>query len=496
MSDHPEGNAPDEPVSAPPPPVAEPVPAAPYPPTEKQTFRRRVIGWGAVAAVASAMLAGLANLGEIIQWFQPDDTRQLVEQTRSTIADTDAKVDELVTLLRNQAAASGVSLDIESEEAIRNAVQAIVISGNKQKQAALSLLEAGDTEGAAARMQQVAESQSSAASTTNTTAADSWRETGGLYDAINMTKAVHAYSEAVRLAPGEAARHEELGFAQERAGRFGDAEASLTRALTLDPDPATRASALLGLGRIAKQRGNYPLAFEYVNEVLALAEEHPLRRQRIHALRALGILQRSTGNIDGAVATLEEARSLAVESGDDLVRADVLTALGTIAASKDQYDAAELSLYKANAIYKEDNNLIGQATVIGNLGAVALKRGDLEEAERLLLESVALGEQLDWQTSIAYDLINLAVIASEKKDFDLADERLGRAQAIAEDTGLHEIVPVIIFNRGETAEAAGDRETACRFWVEGVEMLVEMGSEHVAEARTKLDTCDSTFVEG
>lgn len=509
MSDLPEGTEPDEPAPADPAPAAEPAPeplpqaraeAAPaprpspapdYPETEKQTFRRRVIGWGAVAAVASAMLAGLANLGEIIRWFQPDDTRQLVEQTRSTIEDTDAKVNELVTLLRNQAAASGVSLDIESEEAIRNAVQAIVVSGNKQKQAALDLLATGDVAGAAERMQQLAESQSSAASTTNTTAADSWRETGGLYDAINVLKAMHAYGEAVRYEPDNAELVDLLGHAQERAGRLDLAEATFHRVLALEPDARTHASTLLGLGRIAKQRGNYPVAAAFIDEAHGIATQNGLRAERIYALRARGILQRSMGEVDAAVATLNEARTLAIESGDQRARANVLTALGTIAASKDQYDAAELSLYKANSIYKEQNDLSGQAVVIGNLGAVALKRGDLDEAEKLLLESVALGERLDWQTSIAYDLINLAVISSEKRDFAQADERLARAQQIAEESGLSEIVPVIVFNRGETAQAAGDLESACRYWVEGVGMLVDMGSEHVTEARTKLANCAS-----
>ncbi|GEM_PF-2316973 len=499
MSDPIEGTEPDERASAEPAP--EPAVAADAGPrpsataehaaSGKLTFRRRVIGWGAVTAVASALLAGLANIGEIIQWVQPDDTRQLVEQTRSTLEDTDAKVNELVTLLRNQAAASGVSLDIESEAAIRNAVQAIVISGNKQKQAAMDLLATGDVAGAAERLQQLAESQSSAATATNTTAADSWREAGALYKTYSVSKAVQAFEQAARHAPDDAETVTLLGDALERAGRFDNAEAAFNRALTMNADATSRASALLGLGRIEKQRGNYARSGEYVGEALAIAEEHRLHKERIYALRARGILERATGDIDNAVATLNQARELSIEFGDQRVRANVLTALGTIAASKEQYDAAELSLYKAIAIYKEQNDLAGQVTVIGNLGAVALKRGDLDEAEKLLLESVALSEQLDWQTSIAYDLINLAVISSEQRDFAQADERLARAQSIAEDTGLREVVPVIIFNRGETAEAAGDLEAACRYWVEGVGMLVEMGSEHVTEARTKLVNCAS-----
>ena len=92
-----------------------PPPADPKHPASRP-WRRNIIGLGAAAAVLSAGLAVLANLTEIAGWFQKDETRILVEETRGAIEQTDAKVEELVTLLRNQAAASGLNLDIESEE--------------------------------------------------------------------------------------------------------------------------------------------------------------------------------------------------------------------------------------------------------------------------------------------------------------------------------------------------------------------------------------------
>jgi hypothetical protein len=72
----------------------------------RAAWRRKVIGLGAAAAIGSAALAVLANLSEIAGWFAPDQTRELVEKTRVTVEDTDAKVNELINLLRNQAAAA------------------------------------------------------------------------------------------------------------------------------------------------------------------------------------------------------------------------------------------------------------------------------------------------------------------------------------------------------------------------------------------------------
>src|SRR5690606_23852729 len=127
-------------------------------PARKVTRRWRwtALRLGAATAVLGAVLAVLANLSEIAGWFKPDETLEMVEQTRGAIEHTDEKVDELVTLLRNQAAASGLSLNIESEDTIRDAIQAIVASGNAQKQIALERLYEGDVESAADLMSKVA----------------------------------------------------------------------------------------------------------------------------------------------------------------------------------------------------------------------------------------------------------------------------------------------------------------------------------------------------
>lgn len=95
-------------------------------------MRRKAIGLGAVAAAFSALLGVLANLSEIAGLFSPDETRDLVQETRVAVQYKDSKVSELLVLLRNQAAATGLDLNIESETAIRNAIQAIVVSGNAQ----------------------------------------------------------------------------------------------------------------------------------------------------------------------------------------------------------------------------------------------------------------------------------------------------------------------------------------------------------------------------
>lgn len=156
--------------------------------------RQQVIRFGAIAAILSAVLAVTANLSEIAGWFAPDETRELVEETQAKVETTGAKVDELLVLLRNQAAASGVNLDMESEAAIRNAVLAIVASGNAIKRAAVAQLEQGDVAAAAETISSIATEQASAVSQTGSAAAASWAEAGALFRTFDFDRASDSIS--------------------------------------------------------------------------------------------------------------------------------------------------------------------------------------------------------------------------------------------------------------------------------------------------------------
>lgn len=453
---------------------------APPPKVKRFSLRRKAIGVGAAAAAISALLATLANLTEIAGWFSPDETRDLVQETRVAVQGTDAKVNELLVLLRNQAAATGLDLNIESETAIRNAIEAIIVSGNAEKQKALAYLDEGDVATAADMMAAVAANQASAVSETGQAAAESWREAGALYYSLDVTKAIDAYEAANRLEPRHAETLEMLGYAFVRAGRLDDAETAFAECVELLPPPAVYASALIGRAGIARQRGEYAPANEYLSQALTTAEAGGLAAERVHALIGLAAVAREQGDIELAKRHLQDALAMSADMTDESLRAKVLSNLGILAANREAYDEARRLTQDSLDIYAEKKDLAGQAVTIGNLGAIALLSGETDSAENYLLQSIEIGEQLGWRSSVAYDLINLGGIARERQDFPAADEYLGQAEGIAREVGLAELLPVIIANRGEVAFESGDVESACRYWAEAAPALAEMGSAHAA----------------
>lgn len=460
-------------------------------------WRRRAIGLGAAAALGSATLAVLANLSEIAGWFAPDETQELVKQTRVAIEDTDAKISELLNLLRNQAAAAGVDLNIESEVAIRNAIQTIIASANAQKQAAFALLEKGDVAKAADMLAQIATSQGTAVSETGDSAAATWREAGALYFGLDVEQAISSYEEANRLQPGNPETLDMLGHSMVRAGRLEDARRVFESSLELGPPPALRASAYLGLGNIAKQSGDYEKAIEHFNQALQISVDSRMPAEQAEARISLGTIARAEGDLDLAENQLHRAEELVEDIDNNSLEAKIQTNLGIIAATRGNFDEANRRIRTALEIHRGRNNLAGQANTIGNLGAVALLQGDANSAETLLLESVDIGERLGWKESVAYDLVNLGGMALKRDEFDAADGYLQRAEEISREAGLAELLPVIVFNRGEIALLRDDLQTACRYWIDSEPALTAMGSEHAGTATNRIDEaqCDKSITE-
>jgi DNA-binding winged helix-turn-helix (wHTH) protein/tetratricopeptide (TPR) repeat protein len=447
-------------------------------PEESNEWRKHPFRTGAIIAVLGGILVTAANISDVLTWVLPDESAQLLEATQTTVLSTDAKVDELVQLLRNQAARSGAGLDPEAEGTIRDALRTLVESVDARKNKALNLLAEGDVAAAAESLVAVAEDMDIASDQSVDAAAASWREAGVIYYTIDIAKAVSSFESAHRLRPDDTENTINLGYAYIRAGRLDDALTyfeTLTDASVADD---ARVFALRGMGIVHTQRADYSKARSYLHSAMELLGDSDNLRQRGLILLQLGAIDRAQGNNDAAEEHIETVVSYAEVIDDAHLRAEALNNLGVIMATKDNYDRAFEALAAAHDIYTDRNDLAGQAKTLGNLGAAALKQGDVTRAEPYLLESVEIGERLGWQQSIVIDLINLGGIAAGREQYDVAQSHLTRALDIADSARLDELLPLILANMGEVASTAGDTEEACRFWNEALPLLEK--AEHAA----------------
>ncbi len=455
--------------------------------TKRRKHRFRT---GAILAVLGGILITAANITDILNWLLPDDSVQLLEETQSTVQSTGAKVDEMVRLLRDQAARAGYGLDLDSENTIRNALAVIVNSVDARKQSALSKLVDGDVEGAALSIVAVAQDLDTASEQSVDAAADSWREAGAIYHTANIDEAVRSYESAYRLRPDDPLNALDLAFTYIRAGRLDDALVLFEKVAAQDAAPDLKAIALRGAGTVQKLQGDYDTASASLTRAMEAAKETGNRRQQGLILLQHGAIARARGDNSGAREQFETAVRYAEETGDPHFLAESLNNLGIVMAVSGDFDPAALTLTRAYDIHVGRHDLAGQAMTLGNLGATALKQEDVEAAETYLLESVSIGEQLGWPRSIALDLINLGSIAASRQQFDTATDYLTRALDIAVSAQLNEIHPIILVNMGGVARDQDDAAEACRLWSEALPLLQAMkhsATEIVTAHQDKLD---------
>jgi DNA-binding winged helix-turn-helix (wHTH) protein/tetratricopeptide (TPR) repeat protein len=448
--------------------------------TAKTERRRHPFRTGAIVAVVGGVLVTAANLTDILSWLLPDDSTQLLEETQSTVQSTDEKVDELVRLLRDQAARAGTGLDLDSENTIRDALAVIVSSVDARKQSALDRLVEGDVEGAASSIVAVAQDLDTASEQSVDAAAASWREAGAIYYTTNINEAVRSYESAYRLRPDEPLNGLDLAFTYVRAGRLDAALELFEVVAGSDVPPNIGATALRGAGTVRKLKGEYDAAAATLARAMDAAKETGNRRQRGLVLLQQGAIARAQGDNVKAREQFETAVAYAEEVGDQHFLAESLNNLGIVMAVTGDFGPAARTLTQAYDIHVARHDLAGQATALGNLGATALSQGDVDTAETHLVESVSIGERLGWRRSIALDLINLGSIAASRQQFETATEYLTEALDIAVSAQLNEIHPIILVNMGEVARDRNDPSEACRLWGDALPLLEAMQHSAVA----------------
>ena len=121
--------------------------------------------------------------------------------------------------------------------------------------------------------------------------------------------AERSFRQAVKLAPGMADAHLDLGLVLGREGKMDEAIAELRRALQIDPK-ASSAHMFLGI---------FLFQTNQVDEARReLAEELRLQPDNVEALQWLGMLELSAGHAERAVAPLDRAVQLDPRNLDTL----------------------------------------------------------------------------------------------------------------------------------------------------------------------------------
>jgi non-specific serine/threonine protein kinase len=228
-------------------------------------------------------------------------------------------------------------------------------------------------------------------------------------------------------------------------------------------EPALRAEALLGAGRLARQQGALEVAEARLAASLAIQRERGDEAAVAVTLGYLGVLAYDRGDFARAEELHQASLQARIRLDDRWGVAATLTNLGEVARQRGELDRALAFQQEGLARFRALGDRVGSATALLNLGMLELARGRQEAARPLLRESLALWAAIGEQVDIAECLEGLAGVAALDEDGALAAQLAGAAAAVRDAAGSllspadqQRLAPLLAIARRQIGPAAFD----------------------------------------
>lgn len=214
-------------------------------------------------------------------------------------------------------------------------------------------------------------------------------------------------------------------------GHFEEGRRWLEQALPLAAGgpPVVRASALLGLARLAHQQGDYAAA-SALHEALALFRDAGDNGGAANTLAALGMLLADQGDLARAAALEEEALAIFRMLGDQAGVVRLLNRRGLDAYDQGDYERATTLLEEALSLGRSLGSWHSVGKALNNLALVAQECCDYEQAMTLQAEALDMWQNLGYMGGIASCLENFAVFIQAQNEPERAMRLYGAAHAL------------------------------------------------------------------
>ncbi|MFF4903033.1 ATP-binding protein [Streptomyces sp. NPDC001068] len=158
--------------------------------------------------------------------------------------------------------------------------------------------------------------------------------------------------------------------------------------------PARQVRAEQNLNRLRFEQKRIPEALQHARNALALCRSHGLRDKIPVALVGLGAVLDEIGDYRGAITTTEEALPLLREAGDRRTEGVALSNIGQALENLDDPDAAIDHYERALRLYEAVLDTYGQAEVWDRLASAHLRKGAVEKARASWTRSADLFSSL------------------------------------------------------------------------------------------------------
>jgi tetratricopeptide (TPR) repeat protein len=287
-------------------------------------------------------------------------------------------------------------------------------------------------------------------------------------------KAIEAYENLARAAPGDSDVQSTLGGLYEDTGAFDKARDHYLKVTQAEPK---NANALLAMGRVEVDSGNLDSGVDYFNRALALAIQFENQEQRALILQALGVVYRMLQKPDDALNYYQQALEIRRQLKDQLGIADSLRGIAAVEISKGQLAAALKVYLESIQIRREIGDKKGLGDTLIDLGYLYNSLGRYDDGLKAEKEALQIEHEAGDRSNEGLALNNIGIAYTEKSQYEDARTYFERALQLRQDLKVPQDIAQSLHNLGETSLNLGEFDPALKYYMQELEYLRTAGDQ-------------------
>ena len=180
------------------------------------------------------------------------------------------------------------------------------------------------------------------------------------------------------------------------------------------------ARALISVGTVHWQQGDYVSALDFYEKVLLVLENKKPSVILLSLYNGFGNTYKALGDHSLSLDYFFKSAGISESLGDEKGRAIALNNIGMIYSQQNDLDKALEYFEKSLEIKKTMGNERGYAYSLGNIGLTLMQNGALDEAEKYLNKVVEILEKMNDKQGLAFAYNGLGTIAKDRGELNLA----------------------------------------------------------------------------
>jgi len=290
-------------------------------------------------------------------------------------------------------------------------------------------------------------------------------------------KAIEAYNNLARAAPGNADVRFELAGLYENSSAYDKAGEEYAKVLALDPK---RVEALLAMGRVEYYSGDPQKALEYFTRAQPLAVEAGNDEERAAILQAMGVAYAALNKHEDALRNLRDSLEIKRRLG---LKKGMAMSLDAMASSEDilgKPDQALKDYKEALALWQGLGDKAGTGDVLNDLAQFYVDHGDYDQALKLFKESLQAEIDVGNQSYQGLVLNNIGNAYFYKADYQTARTYYQQALDVREKLKVSSTIADTLHNLADTSSKMGQYDVAIEHYLRALDLRRSTGDNRGA----------------